>query len=71
MTTNLASAIFQAEEKARLAKLEVIKLVAEARAQGMSWQDIANILGCSRQNARMRFSKYLEETITVTVKLPD
>lgn len=57
-----------AEATAKAAKKEVILLVAQARADGLSWQDIANILGCSRQNARVRFSKYLEESTVVTIR---
>lgn len=65
---NLTLEIQQAEEQVKAAKFELIRLIALARMSGASWQDIANVLGCSRQNARMRFSKYFEEQTTITLR---
>jgi hypothetical protein len=42
------------------AEQSLITAVAEAKAAGRSWTDIANVLGVSRQAARQRFDAHLE-----------
>ncbi|HEX8079610.1 MAG TPA: hypothetical protein VF557_05335 [Jatrophihabitans sp.] len=42
------------------AQQSLVDAVAQAKANGRSWTDIANVLGVSRQAARQRFDAHLE-----------
>lgn len=42
------------------AEQALVAAVAQAKASGRSWTDIANVLGVSRQAARQRFDARLE-----------
>lgn len=44
-----------------------LEAVGKARAAGCSWEQIGVALGLTRQGARQRYSKYLEEKILIEV----
>ena len=46
-------------------------LVAQARADGSTWQDVGNVLGTTRQAAYQRFGGSITEGNAMTVELAD
>ncbi|MEO7259868.1 MAG: sigma-70 family RNA polymerase sigma factor [Jatrophihabitantaceae bacterium] len=53
------------------AEQSLVAAVAQAKAGGRSWTDIANVLGVSRQAARQRFDARLESARPVVPALPN
>ena len=51
-----AAALARAAQAEKDATAALRSLVAEARGAGMSWQEVADALGVTRQSAHRRFS---------------